>query len=165
LACRPRLAEIEEGEHGDQGRVRSWLTRALSAPRDPAWVADGQVFERWSPISPISGRVGAFEWKVVATPPPPEAVALETLRLDRPAIAPPAAPLPEAEDRDTGLIDAVPADGPSDANGSGEQSHAHTPVPALEREPSVIHAPDDPGTIPPPDEEETLPRRRFRLFS
>jgi len=67
------MAEIEERENGDQGRVRTWLTRALTAPRDPAWVADGRVFERWAPVSP-SGRVAAFEWKVVAAspvPPPP----------------------------------------------------------------------------------------------
>ncbi|MBN9009680.1 MAG: heme biosynthesis protein HemY, partial [Rhizobiales bacterium] len=30
------MAEIEEREGGDQGRVRHWLTRALTAPRDPA---------------------------------------------------------------------------------------------------------------------------------
>ncbi|HET7714315.1 MAG TPA: heme biosynthesis HemY N-terminal domain-containing protein [Bauldia sp.] len=64
------MAEIEEREHGDEGRVRAWLTRALSAPRDPAWVADDQVFERWAPVSPVSGRVGVFEWKVPPTPTP-----------------------------------------------------------------------------------------------
>ncbi|HVY19970.1 MAG TPA: heme biosynthesis HemY N-terminal domain-containing protein [Bauldia sp.] len=60
------MAEIEAGETGDQGRVRQWLTRALSAPRDPAWIADGQVYERWEPVSPISGQLDAFEWKVPA---------------------------------------------------------------------------------------------------
>lgn len=60
------MAEIEEGEHGDQGRVRAWLTRALGAPRDPAWVADGQVFESWAPVSPISGRIDAYEWRVAS---------------------------------------------------------------------------------------------------
>jgi HemY protein len=157
------MAEIEEGEHGDQGRVRSWLTRALSAPRDPAWVADGQVFDRWSPLSPVSGRIGAFEWKVVATPaPPPEAVELETTRFDRPAIA---APLPEATNRDTGVIDAVSADAPLAADASAEQDQVRAPGPPLEPAPSLIRAPDDPGTAPPPSEEETPPRRRFRLFS
>ena len=70
------MAEIEERENGDEGRVRAWLTRALGAPRDPAWVADGQVFERWAPVSPVSGRVGAFAWVVPAAPPPaPRAMA------------------------------------------------------------------------------------------
>jgi HemY protein len=58
------MAEIEDRENNDQGRVRGWLTRALGAPRDPAWVADGQVLERWLPVSPVTGRVGAVEWKV-----------------------------------------------------------------------------------------------------
>jgi HemY protein len=63
------MAEIEEGEHGDQGRVRAWLTRALNAQRDPAWVADGQTFDRWAPISPVTGRLDAFEWRVAGDRP------------------------------------------------------------------------------------------------
>ncbi|MGK6313282.1 heme biosynthesis HemY N-terminal domain-containing protein [Neorhizobium sp. DT-125] len=57
------LADIEEGETGDQGRVRRWMAQALRAPRDPAWVADGFVSERWLPLSPVTGRLDAFEWK------------------------------------------------------------------------------------------------------
>ena len=58
------MADIEEAEHGDRGRMRDWLSRAVRAPRNPAWTADGYVSERWAPISPISGRLDAFEWKV-----------------------------------------------------------------------------------------------------
>ncbi|MDN2568589.1 heme biosynthesis protein HemY, partial [Aquibium sp. A9E412] len=58
------LADIEEQETGDQGRVRHWLNKALRAPRDPAWVADGYVSERWAPYSPVTGRFDAFEWRV-----------------------------------------------------------------------------------------------------
>ncbi len=57
------LADIEEAETGDQGRIRHWLGQALRAPRDPAWVADGFVSETWLPVSPVSGRLDAFEWK------------------------------------------------------------------------------------------------------
>lgn len=57
------LADIEERETGDQGRIRHWLNQALRAPRDPAWVADGFVSERWLPLSPVTGRLDAFEWK------------------------------------------------------------------------------------------------------
>lgn len=68
LAPRARIctlmAEIEEGEHGDRGRVREWLARAVRAPRDPAWTADGIVSESWLPVSPASGELGAFRWKV-----------------------------------------------------------------------------------------------------
>ncbi|PJR90966.1 heme biosynthesis protein HemY [Brucella intermedia] len=58
------LADIEEAETGDQGKVREWLARALKAPRDPAWTADGFVSEQWSPVSPVTGRLNSFEWKV-----------------------------------------------------------------------------------------------------
>jgi HemY protein len=87
------MAEIEEGEHGDQGRVRGWLTRAFSAPRDPAWVADGQAFDRWAPVSPISGRVDAFEWKV-ATKSLPARSEIEGER--ETMIAPPAVVAPRS---------------------------------------------------------------------
>ena len=58
------LADIEEAETGDQGKVREWLARAVKAPRDPAWTADGYVSERWAPVSPVTGRLNSFEWKV-----------------------------------------------------------------------------------------------------
>ena len=58
------MARIEGGEFGDKGRVREWLARAVRAPRDPSWTADGYVSEHWAPVSPITGRLDAFEWKV-----------------------------------------------------------------------------------------------------
>ena len=57
------LADIEEAQTGDAARVRHWLQSALRAPRDPAWVADGYVSERWAPISPVTGRFDAFKWE------------------------------------------------------------------------------------------------------
>jgi HemY protein len=39
------------------------MARALTARRDPAWTADGFISERWLPVSPITGRLDAFEWK------------------------------------------------------------------------------------------------------
>ncbi|WP_181703399.1 heme biosynthesis protein HemY [Chthonobacter albigriseus] len=62
------MAELEERQHGDRGRVREWLSRAVRAPRDEAWTADGVVAETWHPVSPVTGRLDAFEWRVpVAT--------------------------------------------------------------------------------------------------
>jgi HemY protein len=57
------MAEIEEGPDGHRGHVREWLSRAVRAPRDPQWTADGYVFPAWAPISPITGRLDAFEWR------------------------------------------------------------------------------------------------------
>lgn len=59
------MADIEEAETGDQGRVRHWLAQALRAPRDPEWVADGQASDVWLPVSPVSGKLDAFEWKSI----------------------------------------------------------------------------------------------------
>ena len=32
--------------------------------RDPAWTADGLVSDKWLPVSPATGRLDAFQWKV-----------------------------------------------------------------------------------------------------
>jgi len=58
------MADIEDAETGNQGRMREWLARAVRAPRDPAWTADGYVSQNWAPYSPVTGRIDAFEWKV-----------------------------------------------------------------------------------------------------
>ena len=58
------MAELEEAETGDRGRAREWLARAVRAPRDPAWTADGVVLEEWAPVSPVSGKLDAVEWKL-----------------------------------------------------------------------------------------------------
>ncbi|MBD8066552.1 hypothetical protein IC608_13840 [Devosia sp. PTR5] len=58
------MAEIEEGQNGDQGKAREWLARAVRAPRDPAWTADGIVSDEWEPLSPVTKKLDGFEWKV-----------------------------------------------------------------------------------------------------
>lgn len=58
------MARIEGGEKRDAGRVREWLARAVRAPRDAVWMADGIVSNDWAPISPVSGALDAFEWRV-----------------------------------------------------------------------------------------------------
>jgi HemY protein len=63
------MARIEGEQYGDAGRVREWLARAVGAARDPAWIADGVAYERWSPVSPTTGQLDAMRWGV------PEAVA------------------------------------------------------------------------------------------
>lgn len=61
------MADIEEGEHGDKGRVREWLAKAVHAAADPVWVADGVVSDHWAPVSPISGLLDVYEWAVPRT--------------------------------------------------------------------------------------------------
>jgi HemY protein len=64
------MADLEHAEHGSTGRVREWLARAAHGRRDPAWVADGLVTDRWAPVSPVTGKLDAFRWEV-----PPEVIA------------------------------------------------------------------------------------------
>lgn len=87
------MADLEEAEHGDRGRVREWLSRAVRAPRDPVWTADGVASEHWAPVSPASGRLDAFEWKV-----PIEAIGSTAGPLiDEALFAPPEPAPPEPE--------------------------------------------------------------------
>ncbi len=58
------MARIESAENGATGKVREWLARAVHAPRDPAWTADGVVSDRWAPMSPVTGQLDAFKWRV-----------------------------------------------------------------------------------------------------
>lgn len=134
------LAEIEEAETGDQGRIRHYLAAALRAPRDPAWVADGIVSADWQPMSPITGQLGAFQWK-----PPYEGGEEPSLLLDD--MPPPAEtakdispvidvvqPVRETAQPAAVVRPTVEPAGKSDAEGT---------------DPSVVpffgHAPDDPG--------------------
>ena len=52
-----------ELQEGDEGRGREWMARTLNARRDPAWTADGHVSDHWLPVSPVTGRLDAFEWR------------------------------------------------------------------------------------------------------
>ena len=58
------MARIEGGERENSGAVREWLARAVNAPRDPAWTADGIVSETWAAVSPVTGALDAFQWRV-----------------------------------------------------------------------------------------------------
>jgi HemY protein len=58
------MAEIEEGQNADQGKAREWLARAVRAPGDPVWTADGITADDWEPMSPVTGALDAFEWRV-----------------------------------------------------------------------------------------------------
>ncbi|MBB5052049.1 HemY protein [Afipia massiliensis] len=84
------MAELERAEHGDGGNARSWMLRAVRAALDPAWTADGYVSERWRPVSPVTGRLDAFQWLTpVAALPPEKAPVLDAEIEDEPALPPP----------------------------------------------------------------------------
>jgi HemY protein len=86
------MAEIERTEHGDSGRARAWTLRAVRALHDPVWTADGYVSDRWRPVSPVTGRIDAFQWQTpLAALPSDRASTIETEILRETVLAPPPA--------------------------------------------------------------------------
>jgi HemY protein len=171
------LADIEEAETGDQGRIRHWMGQALKAPRDPSWVADGHVSERWMPISPVTGRLDAFEWK---TPfdqlegPVEEGSlsqgeqALASLPPVRDKERASAEPLEAAEPEVVVVVDqAKPAPSkPIATNGAAKvspEAASSTPVDAKPAEPFFGRPPDDPG-VKDPLLATAEPKTRLKLF-
>jgi len=168
------LADIEEAETGDQGRVRQWLSKAVRAPRDPAWVADGYVSDRWAPISPMTGRLDAFEWKV----PMERAGEMIEHEAGQGSGAPVLVARAKDIDESTAPAPAATASTKADApiassegsgtkneigNGADEAAARAAALPDAVEEPSVQPGPpDDPGVDQP--ERETGSSGRFRLF-
>ena len=89
------MAEVEEAEHGDRGRMRDWLARALKAPQDKAWVADGIVSADWQPVSPVTGKLDAFQWTSPGGAIEEEGELIEDSLFEAPAL-PAVAPAAEA---------------------------------------------------------------------
>lgn len=84
------MAEIERTEHGDGGRARAWTLRAVRARHDPAWTADGYVSDRWRPVSPVSGRLDAFQWQTpVASLPSDRSTTIESSAFEEAMLAAP----------------------------------------------------------------------------
>ncbi|MET4261861.1 HemY protein [Bradyrhizobium sp. S3.12.5] len=84
------MAELERTEHGDGGRARAWTLRAVRACHDPAWTADGYVSERWRPVSPVTGRLDAFQWQTpVASLPSDKSTTIESSAFEEAMLAAP----------------------------------------------------------------------------
>ena len=83
------MAEIERTEHGDSGRARAWTLRAVRALHDPVWTADGYVSATWRPVSPVSGRLDAFQWQTpLAALPSDKDAAIEASPFEEAMLAP-----------------------------------------------------------------------------
>lgn len=102
------MAELERAEHGDEARAREWTLRAVRAAHDPAWTADGYVSDRWRPVSPVTGRLDAFQWTVpvAALPGAVTAEAAEPPAL--PPVAPQIAPSEPGREPEPSADEAAP---------------------------------------------------------
>ena len=87
------MAEIERTEHGDSGKARGWTLRAVRALHDPVWTADGYVSDRWRPVSPVSGRLDAFQWqRPLSALPSDKSAAIESSPFEEAMLAAPPSP-------------------------------------------------------------------------
>jgi HemY protein len=145
------MARIEAGE-GDRGREREWLARAVRAPRDRAWIADGYISDRWLPVSPVTGAVDAFEWKA-----PVDAIGRgdATLLIEERFVAPAAAP---REPASTAPARTVTEKTPAPPR--PRQGPAQAPAQPTIFQP--LPAPDDPGVAQSEADESPTSLERLR---
>jgi HemY protein len=120
------MAKLERAERNDEGRAREWMARALNAPPDPQWTADGYVSDRWLPVSPVSGRIDAFVWRVPLT----GAIPAPIIEPEFPA---PISVVPAARDQNAVIPAAASA-----IRAAPEPVKSEPVIP-------LVHAPDDPG--------------------
>jgi HemY protein len=90
------MAELEEGEHGNEANARGWLARAARTPvADPTYVCEncGAETPAWSAFCPHCHEFGSLNWKVptrarIATADPrPSAAPATLVDIERPKIA------------------------------------------------------------------------------
>ncbi len=168
------MAEIERGEHDDEGAARAWTLRAVRAAHDPAWTADGYVSDRWRPVSPVTGRLDAFRWMVPVAALPSVGTSdtvVEPVVVPKPKALEVTASEPKGPEFKEPELKSLPAEpaGPEKLDGSrplpaepagtnGSQPVAPVPVfrsrtdikpggsaPAIPAVIPIMRAPDDPG--------------------
>jgi HemY protein len=135
-------------------------------------VADGVVSERWAPVSPVTGRLDAFEWRA-----PAERLGqLIDSGEDEPGIGSPALVAPVSAAASSGAVHSAPSPKAADNDRQGTAEDIIAPVTAAEQaavavdsetvEPSAepMRLPDDPGIDPDDAEQDVKSANRFRLF-
>jgi HemY protein len=173
------MAEIERNEHGDSGRARAWTLRAVRAQHDAVWTADGYVSDRWRPVSPVTGRLDAFQWQTPLAALPSDRNSIEATPFEEAMLAPPRTipierappsavaiePAPAAQDNSPAAAVSEPA--PSAAP-HAEPAAVTTPPPmfrprqdipksgasAVPPIAPIVRAPDDPGVDDEPVSDE-----------
>jgi HemY protein len=166
------MAEIERTEHGDSGRARAWTLRAVRALHDPAWTADGYVSDRWRPVSPVTGRLDAFQWQTpVAALPSDKGAAIESSAFEEAMLATPRRAVVLEPPKDVTEPAAEPI-APAAPVPTAEQDNAPPPAGAAEvaAAPEPIQpepAPPEPTRAPepaPPKAAESTPGQPAPLF-
>jgi HemY protein len=160
------MAEIERTEHGDSGKARTWTLRAVRARHDPAWTADGYASDRWRPVSPVTGRLDAFQWQTpVASLPSDKSATIESSPFEEAMLAapsprrellssePPPIEVPASETPASEVIAPPPAETPVVVPPApAPAAQDNTPPPAKSAEPVTAPPPK-----PAPSEAESQP--------
>ena len=142
------MAEIERVEHGDSGRARAWTLRAVRALHDPVWTADGYVSDRWRPVSPVTGRLDAFQWQTpLAALPSDSNAAIEAFALEEEMLAPPRRVEPPKQ----------PAAEVTAEEAMPPAAQDNSPAPAASAEPAPAAEPEPAPAPPPPPAEPVAP--------
>lgn len=135
------MAELERTEHGDNGRARAWTQRALRALHDPAWTADGYVSASWKPVSPVTGRLDAFQWQTpVASLPSDRAASIDASPFEEAMLAPPAPRRVTSASDDSASLPDLSA---TEATAQPVQAQPEPAAPVLEAETPTLAAEDD----------------------
>jgi HemY protein len=161
------MAELERTEHGDSGRARAWTLRAVRARHDPAWTADGYVSDRWRPVSPVTGRLDAFQWQTpVAALPSDKGDTIEFSPFEEAMLAAPAPRRIDTAEKD-------PVEAPKEEPGEPAAAVEPQPIepapaaaqdntpPAAAAEPAPAPAPTS-SSPPPAESAPVAPAPLFR---
>ncbi|MBR0711332.1 heme biosynthesis protein HemY [Bradyrhizobium liaoningense] len=157
------MAEIERAEHGDSGRARAWTLRAVRARHDPAWTADGYVSDRWRPVSPVTGRLDAFQWQTpVASLPSDKGTTIESSAFEEAMLAAPPPKRVTASPSQSPVEPVVTAPAPMPAaQDNSPPETKETAKEAVKEEPAV--APAEPVN-PAPEVAESSPPAATPVF-
>ncbi len=146
------MAEIERTEHGDSGKARAWTLRAVRALHDPVWTADGYVSDRWRPVSPVSGRLDAFQWQMpLSALPSDKHAAIDASAFEQATLAAPPSPR-RGEISEKGPVEPPPGS-------QIEMAAAQDNSPA---NPAIVES--APAPAPPPPPTEAVPPAAPPLF-
>jgi HemY protein len=141
------MAEIERTEHGDSGRARAWTLRAVRALHDPVWTADGYVSDRWRPVSPVSGRLDAFQWQTpLASLPSDKTAAIEASAFEQAMLAPRRPEPPQPPALTEAVAPAAQDNSPVDPPASSPPA---SPIASTAEPAAAAPAPPPTETVPP----------------
>jgi HemY protein len=148
------MAELERTEHGDAGRARAWTLRAVRALHDPVWTADGYVSDRWRPVSPVTGRLDAFQWQTpLAALPSDKGTTIDESPFEEAMLASrPMAPPPEPLEAPRETIAAPEPASPPATQDNSPPPAAPVAVPATTATEAVVVPAEPPSPPPPPAE-------------